>query len=186
MTRLSRLGVVVALAIAASAAAACGGDFERMRDQPRYERYGSSTVFADGKAMQPPPVATVPVERDDPGPIRWDLAALELGHERFDVYCSPCHGVLGDARTPVAAHMPLRQPPSLHEQRIVALAPEQLFAVVTNGYGFMPPYSGALTARERWAVVGYVRALQRSQSARLDALPASVQQEARAALEAGR
>ena len=185
MTRPARL--LAALAVAAAAmTAACGGDFERMRDQPRYERYSPSTIFADGKSMQAPPAATIPIEHDDLVPTRWDMTALETGQQRYDIYCSPCHGVLGDARTPVAAHMPLRQPPSLHEPRIVALAPAQLFAVLTNGYGFMPPYASALTARERWAVVGYVRALQRSQGTPLAALPAPVQQEARAALGEGR
>ncbi len=185
MIRPSFAGLVAVLAVVGTASG-CGGDFERMRDQPRYERYAASAAFPDGKAMQPPPAETIPVEQDALPTGRWDLATLELGQERFDVYCSPCHGVVGDARTPVAARMPIRQPPSLHEPRIVGLPTERLLAVVANGYGFMPAYSGALTARERWAVVGYVRALQRSQSARLDALPAPVQQEARTALEARR
>jgi mono/diheme cytochrome c family protein len=174
--------VLVALMVCA-----CNGDFERMRDQPRYEPYGASTIFPDGKAMQQAPAGTVAVEAvEEAAPARFDLPTLQLGQERFNVYGSPCHGVLGNARTPVAAHMPLRQPPSLHEPRIVALSPQQIFTVVTTGYGFMPPYSSQLTTRERWAVVGYVRALQLSQSTSIDALPSDVQTEARAALEVTR
>lgn len=165
---------------------ACNGDFERMREQPRYEPYAASTIFADGKAMQQAPAGAIAVEADEPPPARFDVATLQLGQERFNVYCSPCHGVLGDAQTPVAAHMPLRQPPSLHEARIVALSPQQVFAVVTSGYGFMPPYSTQLSARERWAVVGYLRALQLSQARTIDSLPADLQREARAALEVSR
>ena len=162
---------------------ACSGDFERMREQPRYEPYAASSVFADGKAMQLPPAGTVAVEIDPP-PAAVDLPLVQLGAARFNVYCSPCHGLTGDARTPVAARMPLRQPPSLNEPRIVSLSRDELYTVVTNGYGFMPPYSMQLTARERWAVVAYVRALQISQSTTIDALPQDVQQEARAALAA--
>lgn len=169
------------------AMAACSGDFERMREQPRYERYGASAVFADGKVMQQPLPGTVPIESDAAVPTPpWDMSTLAVGQERFAVYCSPCHGVLGDGHTVVAAHMPLRRPPSLHEPRIVAMTADQVLAVVTHGYGFMPPYAEAMDAADRWAVVGYVRALQRSQAAQLDALPASVQQEARVALAGGR
>jgi mono/diheme cytochrome c family protein len=169
--------------VAAAVLTACGGDFERMREQQRYDPYGASGVFTDGKVMQRAPAATVPVE-NDVGPDTVDLPLVQLGQSRFDVYCSPCHGVTGDARTPIAARMPLRQPPSLHESRIVALSREELYGVVTNGYGFMPPYSIQLTARERWAVAAYVRALQISQSTTLEALPRDVQQEARATLAA--
>jgi len=174
-----------ALVVLCVVVAACSGDFERMRDQPRYDTYGASTVFADGKAMQQAPAATVPVESDVAQPAI-DLALLQLGQAKFDVYCAPCHGVLGDADTPVAAHMPLRQPPSLHEPRIVALSRDQVYGVVTNGYGFMAPYSTELSTRERWAVVAYVTALQRSQSASMDRLPAAIQREAQSALEGAR
>jgi mono/diheme cytochrome c family protein len=186
VTRGGRTGLAIVI-LCALVAAACDGDFERMRDQPRYERYGGSAVFPDGKVMQQPVPATVPIETDASEPTqRWDMSTLVVGQERFAVYCSPCHGVIGDGQTEVAAHMPLRRPPSLHEARIVAMAPDQVLAVITHGYGFMPPYAEAMSAAERWAVVGYVRALQRSQATQLDALPESVQREARVALAGGR
>jgi mono/diheme cytochrome c family protein len=161
--------------------AACSGDFERMRDQEKYKLYAQSSVFGDGNAMQAPPAGAVPIEVEQP-PQRIDVALVQLGQDRFNVYCAACHGVLGDGDTPVAAHMPLRRPPSLHDPAIVAFTPERLYAIVTQGYGFMPSYAPQLSVRERWAVVAYVRALQRSQASTLTALPADVQQEARGAL----
>jgi len=161
--------------------AGCNGDFERMRVQPKYEPFAASTIFADGKVLQHAPAGTVAVERD-PRPAAIDLALVQTGRVRFDVYCSPCHGVLGDAQTPVAARMPLRQPPSLHEDRIRTMGDEEIYTVISNGYGFMPPYATQLSERERWGVVGYVRALQRSHATSLESLPPEVRGEAQAAL----
>ena len=161
--------------------AACNGDFERMRHQDKYKLYGESGVFGDGNAMQAPPAGAVPIEVEQ-APQTIDLSLVQLGQERFTVYCAACHGVLGDGHTPVAAHMPLRQPPSLHDPTIVAFTPERIYTVITQGYGFMPSYATQLSVRERWAVVAYVRALQRSQASTLATLPADVQQEARGAL----
>jgi mono/diheme cytochrome c family protein len=165
-------------------AAGCNGDFERMQSQSRYDLYARSGVFADGKAMQEAPSHTVAVEDEGERPTV-DLALVQLGQDRFNIYCAACHGVLGDANTPVAAHMSLRQPPSLLEPRIVAFTIDRLYATITDGSGFMPSYAPQLDLRERWAVVAYVRALQRSQSTPLDALPRDVQAEARAALGGG-
>jgi mono/diheme cytochrome c family protein len=184
---MKRRRIAVATAAAAAVMAiACNGDFERMRTQAKYQPYGPSTTFVNGSAMQPAPVGAVSVERDDATPLRPDLASLQEGQQRYDVYCTPCHGVVGDAETPVADHMSLRKPPSLHEPRIVALTPAQVYGVITNGYGFMPPYSPALSARERWAVAWYVQALQRSYAVRLDSLPSAMQAEAQAALTGSR
>lgn len=164
--------------------AACSGDFERMRDQEKYKLYATSGVFGDGNAMQAPPAGAVPIEVEQT-PQQVDLSLVQLGQDRFNVYCAACHGVLGDGNTPVAAHMPLRQPPSLHDPAIVAFTPERIYGVISQGYGFMPSYATQLSVRERWAVVAYVRALQRSQASTLNALPAGVQQEARGALAGG-
>ncbi|HVZ24285.1 MAG TPA: hypothetical protein VG871_24600, partial [Vicinamibacterales bacterium] len=103
---------VVLLVVPLLFAVACNGDFERMRNQARYDLYASSGVFADGKAMQHAPPHTLSVEERAARPAV-DLALLQLGQDRFNVYCAACHGVLGDGNTPVAAHMALRQPPSL-------------------------------------------------------------------------
>ena len=177
---MSRAAVIVLVLLVT----ACSGDFERMREQKKYEVYGASGLFPDRKAMQSPPGGTVPIEVEQ-RPRQIDLELVRLGQDRFNVYCAACHGVLGDGNTPVAAHMPLRQPPSLHDPAIVAFTPDRLFSIVSEGYGLMPSYAAQLPVRERWAVVAYVRALQRSQGSILGTLPADVQQEARAALNDG-
>ena len=183
--------------------AACEGphlgwpwDWERMIEQPRYDAYAASPFFADGMAMRTPPVGTVPyravgtrapLPTTPPGdtiPLAVDAALLASGRERFDIVCAPCHGLDGSARTPVAASMTLRPPPSLHEPRLRALGPGALHRIVAEGYGLMPSYAPLLDVRARWAVVAYVQALQRSQNALLAELPPELRDEAAQALRA--
>lgn len=104
---------------------------------------------------------------------------LQRGHDRFRIFCAPCHGIVGDGNTPIAADMQLRPPPSLHLPRIRAYPAGRLFRVITDGYGLMRPYAAELSVNDRWAVVAYVQALQLSQQARLEDLPAEVRTEAR-------
>ncbi len=163
---------------------------ERMMTQRRYEPFGASGLFRDGRAMRPPPAGAVPwsadpvrplVERgaDANGPatripVPVTRALLAEGRARFEAVCATCHGELGDGDSPLASKMRLRRPPSLHEGRVRALAPGRVFQVVTAGYGYMPPLASVLAPEERWAVVAYLRALQLSQRAELAALPADL------------
>ncbi len=160
---------------------------ERMIHQPSDKPQEASDFFADGSAMRRPPDGTVPhdallapeeVLRGTRGgvpvgsiPVPVDLARLQRGRDRFEIYCGACHGVLGDGRTPVAAHMPLRPPPSLLDERIRGLPAGRLFQVVSEGYGLMPSYAEELSVADRWAVVAYLRALQLSQRVPLAELP---------------
>ena len=181
---------VVALALLAGACGACVAcgpgaardrldadlDFERMRQQRRYDPYGPSGVFADGKAMQAPPEGTVareavpvptaiatgmeggaPVARV-PLPVTDTL--LASGRERFAIHCAPCHGAAGFGWSLVAANMRGRRPPSLRTERVRAMPAGTVFGVVSNGERRMPSYAWALPVRERWAVVAYLAALQ--------------------------
>jgi mono/diheme cytochrome c family protein len=171
-------------------------DFERMLEQPRDEAYGASPLFEDGRAMRTPPAGTLPWRAPHPQaappddtlpdelrpPPAVDRALLERGRDRFAVFCAPCHGARGHARTPVAEAMRLRPPPSLHEARVRALETSQLRRVVENGYGLMPGYGKLLSPREAWGVVLFVEALQLAEGAPLDSLPADVRQRAEAAL----
>lgn len=162
-------------------------DFERMIDQPKYQTYGASGTFADGRAMQLPPEGTVarsavvdepvvqtgmengaPVSRI---PIPVTLPLLETGRARFGTYCAPCHGLMGDGESVVGSRMSIRRPPSFHTPVMRALPDGRYFEVATDGYGLMPSYAAELTVRERWAVVAYLRALQLSQHAPVDSLP---------------
>lgn len=156
-------------------------DWNRMTVQSTVDAYEPNAVLPDGTSMQAPPPGTVPLDAPEPPPGR-DLALLALGRRRFESVCAPCHGVLGDADTPVARAMTLRPPPSLHEPRILALSDADLVAVVGEGYGLMPGYGWHLGTRERWAIAAYVRALQLSRGAVLADLPADVRARAEAAL----
>jgi mono/diheme cytochrome c family protein len=102
-------------------------------------------------------------------PLPLTRQGLELGRQRFEVYCAACHGLLGDGESAVARNMSLKPPPSLHLK--VQNPDGYFYQVIAEGYGYMPSYASALTVEERWAVVAYLRALQLSQRARIDLVP---------------
>jgi mono/diheme cytochrome c family protein len=158
-----------------------------MQRQPRYESYQESDHHADGAAMRMPPAHTVPyrsvgdaVVQSGLGgdgrpvarsPLPVNAAQLARGRARFDVFCAACHGVLGDGESQVALNMSLRKPANFHALRDVADG--HIFRVVTEGFGLMPSYASALSVEDRWAIVSYVRALQLSQHAALEHVPAA-------------
>jgi mono/diheme cytochrome c family protein len=170
--------VRAALVAAALALAACETrdtfvtptpGWQRMLRQDRIDAY---EPLRDGR-MGRPPAGTVSADSVDVVVLpRWDLAMLRRGAERFAIDCRPCHGVTGHADTPVASYMELRPPADLHEPRVVALPDAGILRVIREGYGAMPSYADRLSVLDAWAVVGHVRALQLSEAARLDELPA--------------
>lgn len=190
----------LALSLLAVAAAGCEGvlpepDFERMLHQRGYRPFERSVQFEDGRVMRPPPLGTVPRGQilGQPAltrgvlrsgtyateiPVAVSRPVLERGRDRFDIYCSACHGVRGDGDSMVASNMTLRRPPSLIDEPVVSFPPGRVFEVVSVGYGLMPAYDVHLSVSDRWAVVAYLRALQRSQRVRLSDL--SPEQRARA------
>lgn len=173
---LLALTAVVAPAACSREHGAVAPSFERMLVQPRYEPYGASEFFPDGRAMRIPPNGTVSRERladsalipsgmagEDSGtvmPLRPSAELLATGQSRFGIYCAVCHGVLGDGRSIVARNMVECPPPSLLSATIRALPPATLYQVIGDGFGRMPPYAAELSVQERWAVVAYVRQLQ--------------------------
>ncbi|HSR98808.1 MAG TPA: cytochrome c [Kofleriaceae bacterium] len=184
----------VVLGVCASLAACDNGeitpDWSRMITQPKLLPYGETDLFPDQRAMRPLPAGVVARDQIADGQVRTgrdpagrDLidvplpitrALLERGRNRFTIACAPCHGIAGDANTVVAHDMQRRRPPSLHETRIVSLTPGALYRVITEGYGLMPSYASLLSAPDRWAVIAYVRTLELSWTAQLDALPPAV------------
>jgi mono/diheme cytochrome c family protein len=147
-----------------------------MQDQPRYDPYGEAELFADGKVMQAPPPGTI--ARDDPAwtePYRerppLTLALLQRGQERYAIFCSPCHGYAGYGDgTVVSRGFPA--PPSYHSARLRGAPSRHFFDVITHGYGVMYSYAARVPPADRWAIAAYVRALQISQGAKADQLPA--------------
>lgn len=164
-------------------------ELQRMVNQPKYLPYTENDFFEDGRSMRDPPFGTVSKEslaevNSAPGgrvgtayrteiPIPVTLPMLEDGRRRFEIVCGTCHGILGDGNSVVAEKMALIAPPSIHAyaDRPVGF----FYDLITEGYGLMPSYAAQIPRRERWAVVAYVRALQRSQNVRFQDAPADVQ-----------
>jgi hypothetical protein len=171
------------LLIALAPAAACRQD---MHDQPRYEPFERSTFFADGRSERPLVKGTVARGHldDDPlldqgkvdgkpateFPFPITRAVLEHGHERYDIFCSPCHDRVGTGQGMIVQRG-LKAPPSFHIERLRAAPPGYFFDVITNGFGAMFDYADRIDVRDRWSIIAYVRALQLSQNAKLDDVP---------------
>ena len=178
--------------------ALCGlslGCRQDMHDQPRYEPYARSDFFGDDLSARHPVEGTVArgqLREDDhlyagrvdgaPAatfPVEITRELLARGHERYDIFCSPCHDRLGRGRGMVVQRG-YRQPTSFHDDRLRAALPGYYFDVMTNGFGAMSSYASQVPVRDRWAIAAYIRALQLSQSASLEDVPEAQ----RAALDA--
>jgi mono/diheme cytochrome c family protein len=159
-----------------------------MHDTPRYEVYEASTTFADGSASRTPPPGTVArgLLREDEalytGKVDGQLVDavpfavthddLVRGRERFNIYCTPCHGRLGDGNGMVVQRG-LRQAASYHQDRLRQERIGYFFDVITNGFGAMQGYAEQVPVRDRWLIASYVRVLQFSQNATVNDVPAN-------------
>ncbi|HEY3939531.1 MAG TPA: cytochrome c [Bryobacteraceae bacterium] len=151
-----------------------------MHNQPRYKPFAASAFFADGRSARPAiedTVARGQLHLDqarytgmingkdvDYFPIQITRADVARGRERYDIYCSPCHGRLGNGHGMIVARG-LRQPPSYLDQRLVDAPVGHFFDVMTNGYGAMYSYASRVPVDDRWRIAAYIRALQLSQNA---------------------
>ena len=106
----------------------------------------------------------------NPVPVTLDL--LEQGQTRFNIYCSPCHDQTGMGHGIVPTHVPTWQPSNLTEDRVVQFSDGDIFNVITNGRRTMPSYRYQVVIADRWAIVAYVRALQRAAHSKPDEVPA--------------
>ncbi len=105
-----------------------------------------------------------------PFPVSKDV--LERGRQRFNIYCSPCHSILGDGKGFVPSRGFSQQPPSYHIPRLQKAPLGYFFDVMTNGFGAMPDYRSQLEPQDRWKIVAYIRALQLSQNTTQADVPA--------------
>lgn len=161
------------LILVASLLAGC--DQQSMIQQNRYDPYEPSTLWRNGSEAQPLPSGTVAqgdLARDkeikEPPPVT--AALLERGKQRFDIFCSPCHGLAGKGDGMIVQRG-FPPPPSYHSARLRSAPPQHFFDVITNGFGVMYPYAARVEPRDRWAIVAYIRALQISQHAQLADVP---------------
>ena len=165
---------ILALVVCATA---CRQD---MHNQPRYKPLAATDFFGDGRAARPAiddTVARGQLEVDGPRytgkengkdidyfPIQITRADLARGRERFEIYCTPCHGRLGDGHGMIVSRG-LQQPPTYHDDRLRNGPVGHFFDVMTNGYGAMYPYASRVSVDDRWRIAAYIRALQLSQNA---------------------
>ncbi|MFY9549982.1 MAG: cytochrome c [Thermoanaerobaculia bacterium] len=189
--RARRLATTVLAGMLAIGGAACRRD---MQDQPKYKNLRGSAFFDDARSARPvvedtvargalvgdqrfltgkengQPVATLPV------PLT--RALLERGRDRYQIYCTPCHGLTGDGLGMVVQRG-YRQPPAFTIDRLREAPVGYFYDVMTHGFGSMMDYAAQIPPGDRWAIAAYVRALQLSQRTTL----ADVPENARPALE---
>ena len=158
-----------------------------MDSQPKYDTQESSRYFEDGSSMRLPVDGTVAVGhlnedskyykgKNNNGsfvkknPVDVTLPLLNRGRQQFNIYCAPCHGRVGDGNGIVVKHGFL-PPPTFHADRLRDVEDGYIYDVITNGIRNMPSLAHQVPVSDRWAIVGYVRALQRSQNATLNDVP---------------
>ncbi len=153
-------GRVLILLIALSA---CKED---MVEQRKFTAYAPSAIWSDGAAARPLVDGTVArgalvVRRAAATPPAVTPELLARGRERYDIFCSPCHGLtgMGDGRV-VLRGFPA--PPSYLTARLRSAPARHFFDVITKGYGVMYPYADRVPPLDRWAIVAYIRALQKA------------------------
>ena len=174
-----------AVIVATLALAGCRQD---MHDAPRYNPLRASVFFANGSSARPLLTNTVARGqlREDrhlyegivdgkpaetfPFPITDEV--MRRGQERFTVFCTPCHGRTGEGNGMIVQRG-FRKPPSYHEDRLRNAPVGYFFDVMTHGFGAMQDYASQLPVADRWAIAAYIRALQLSQRATVDDVPAN-------------
>ena len=159
-----------------------------MKRQHKFRAQSANPNFADGRTQHLPPEGTVAVGflkedtafyRGQTGgmyvgrnPLTLDKATFELGQKKFNTYCSPCHDRTGGGHGMVWKKLPTFAPANLHEDRIRAYPDGEYFDVISNGRRNMKGYKTQITERDRWAIIAYIRVLQRQDGVLADIPPA--------------
>jgi mono/diheme cytochrome c family protein len=172
------------VALVAAAGAACRQD---MHDQPKYKPFRQSDFFADQRSARPLVAGTVARGslREDAVyftgkvgndfvaeiPVKVTPALLARGQERFQIFCSPCHGRTGRGDGMIVQRG-FKAPSSYHVDRLRAMPIGYFYDVITNGYGAMADYAAQVPPADRWAIAAYIRTLQYAQYAPAGDVPA--------------
>lgn len=194
MSSLARKGGTPVSLAAMACLLLVAGCRQDMQDQPKMDPQRGSTVFADHRGARPQVVNTVARgqlhedsyfytgviqgangyrEEQNLMPFPVTMEVLQRGQERFNIYCTPCHSRVGNGLGMIVDRG-YKTAANLHDQVRMSQPISHYFFVMTNGYGAMPDYSAQLTPADRWAVAAYIRALQLSQAATLQDVPAGV------------
>lgn len=160
--------------------------------QKRFDPQESNVFFADNRAMRPPVPGTIArgLLREDTRfyngqaqdgqfvaevPVPVTEALLRRGQERYNIYCAVCHGLSGDGQGIVTTGGYGYTPaPTYHDDRLRQVEDGYLYSVIVNGVRTMPSYATQVPVADRWAIVAYIRALQRSQFGTQADVPAQV------------
>ena len=155
---------------------------QKMYDQPKFETYEKTDFFGDARSARPVIEGTVAqghLNENEPfftgkkdGAYLADLpegmeltpALLERGQERYEIFCSVCHGLSGYGDGMVVQRG-YKQPTSYHADRLLGMDIGYFYEVITKGYGVMSSYSYQVKPEDRWAIAAYIRTLQVSQQA---------------------
>ena len=164
-----------------------------MRRDGKYKPQAESKIFGDGRASRIPVKGTVArgyLDQDEPffsgiaadgetyigqSPVKIDMATMKVGQAKFNTFCSPCHSRVGDGRGIVALRTPSWQPANLHDERILLQSDGEIFHTIGHGKNSMPGYRFQMIEKDRWAIVAYVRAIQRARNATAPDVPADLQ-----------
>lgn len=138
------------------------------------DRQARPKPYREGWSPQPLPAGTVGRAAPEPAPAL-TAALLARGRERYDIYCSPCHGRTGLGDGMIVRHG-FPAPPSLHDDAARAASSRHLYDVITEGRGAMYPYAARVNPADRWAIVAYIRALQESRAVPVSELPDAVRE----------
>jgi len=158
-----------------------------MDDQPRYDAQEASPFFANGREMQQPVEGTVALDelneddaffrgKDASGkwvtriPVKVDEKLMARGQERFNIFCAPCHSKAGDGKG-IVVQRGFMPPPSFYQENVLKFEDGYIYHVITDGVRNMPDYKKQIPVHDRWAIVAYVRALQRTRTASKSDVP---------------
>ena len=167
-----------------------------MHDQPRFRLKAATDLFGDRRAARPHVQGTVArgmLKTDtalwtgktggkavDQFPFPVTREVIERGRDRYNIYCTPCHGLTGYADGMIVSRG-LKKPPSYHTDALREQSVGHIYDVITNGNGSMVSYASRIPLRDRWAIVAYVRVLQQSQHVKVSELTADEKSKVEAA-----
>lgn len=163
--------------------------------QSRYEAQEAAPFFENNMTMRPTVYGTIPRghlnandslhlgidatgDTLDQIPLVVDMELMERGQKEYDIYCTPCHSPTGDGRG-IMMNYNYIPATSFHVDRLRNTPDGHIYRVITNGLRNMPAYSHQISVEDRWAIVAYVRALQRSQNASLSDVPEQMRDQLR-------
>jgi mono/diheme cytochrome c family protein len=163
--------------------------WDDMKRQNKFKPQLENSVFTDDhRDSRVPPEGTVArghLTEDTPyftgmngdlyvgkNPVTVTADVLHNGQRKFNIYCSPCHDRVATGQGIVPQHAPTWQPANLTEDRVVQFSDGEIFGVVSNGRRTMPAYKYQVSVEDRWAIISYLRVLQRAAHGTVNDVPA--------------